>query len=382
MDTLGWLLAPVSAEEFIDRYARERVLHVPGRSPDYYTPLFDLACFDEQLSLCGSVADRVRVVREGQEGSRLDRAEVYDAYQAGSTISLTQLHRHNRSLGELCRRLTAALSSNFQVNAYLTPPDSRGFNKHFDTHDVFVLQILGSKRWRIGSAVVESPLDHDRRHADLVDRAVLDHDLTVHAGDLLYIPRGFVHEAESAGETSLHLTVGALPITYADLLLADIEHIVHECPELRESLPFEFARSAEVRREAEDRIGSLVTEITKRLDAPAMLDNAVNILRARTDRDWSNHLHDLEAARTIDARTQVQFRSGLAFEQTEQPSGRIELRYADRNVTLPERFAEAVAAMPHNRPFTVDDLPGPLDHTARRYLLQRLLQVGILTVPG
>ena len=33
-----------------------------------------------------------------------------------------------------------------QVNAYLTPPDSRGFNKHFDTHDVFVLQILGSDR--------------------------------------------------------------------------------------------------------------------------------------------------------------------------------------------------------------------------------------------
>jgi hypothetical protein len=381
MDTLGWLLAPVSAEEFIDQYARERVLHVPGRSPDYYAPLFDLACFDEQLLLGGSAAGRVRVVREGQESSRLDRAGVYDAYQAGSTISLTQLHRHNRSLGELCRRLTEAMSSNFQVNAYLTPPDSRGFNKHFDTHDVLVLQILGSKRWRIGSAVVEAPLDHDRRHADLVDRAVLDYDLTVHAGDLLYIPRGFVHEAESAGKTSLHLTVGALPITYADLLLADIEHLVQECPELRESLPFKFARSVEVRREAEDQIGRLVTEITKRLYAPAMLDNAVNILRARTDRDWSNHLHDLEAARTIDARTQVQFRSGLAFEQAEQPSGRIELRFADRNVTLPERFAEAVAAMPHDRPFTVDDLPSTLDRTARRYLLQRLLQEGILTVP-
>ena len=34
-----------------------------------------------------------------------------------------------------------------QINAYITPPENQGFAAHYDTHDVFVLQVSGSKRW-------------------------------------------------------------------------------------------------------------------------------------------------------------------------------------------------------------------------------------------
>ena len=35
------------------------------------------------------------------------------------------------------------------MNVYVTPANSVGFVSHFDSHDVFVLQLYGSKNWRV-----------------------------------------------------------------------------------------------------------------------------------------------------------------------------------------------------------------------------------------
>ena len=56
-----------------------------------------------------------------------------------------------------------------QANAYITPPQNRGFDDHYDVHDVFVLQIEGTKRWIIHEPVHPDPLRDqpwtDRRSA-------------------------------------------------------------------------------------------------------------------------------------------------------------------------------------------------------------------------
>jgi NAD(P)-dependent dehydrogenase (short-subunit alcohol dehydrogenase family) len=52
------------------------------------------------------------------------------------------------------RYLAADLGHPTQVNAYITPPSSRGFSPHYDVHDVFVLQVAGEKHWRIHEPVL------------------------------------------------------------------------------------------------------------------------------------------------------------------------------------------------------------------------------------
>ena len=51
------------------------------------------------------------------------------------------------ALARLCAVLGSAFSSWSRPNVYLTPLDAHGFAPHCDTHDVFVLQITGTKRW-------------------------------------------------------------------------------------------------------------------------------------------------------------------------------------------------------------------------------------------
>jgi hypothetical protein len=146
----------------------------------------------------------------------------------GATIVLQGLHRTWAPVLEFTQDLAADLGHPVQVNAYVTPPQNTGFSDHYDVHDVFVLQIAGEKRWRIREPVHPSPLRDqpwtDRRAA--VESAAENPPLleeTLHPGDVLYLPRGYLHAATALGDVSTHLTIGVHPWTrrhLADELVA------------------------------------------------------------------------------------------------------------------------------------------------------------------
>ena len=59
------------------------------------------------------------------------------------------MHRYWPPLAELVAQLELELGHPCQANAYLTPPGSQGFAVHSDSHDVFVFQTHGIKRWEV-----------------------------------------------------------------------------------------------------------------------------------------------------------------------------------------------------------------------------------------
>lgn len=111
------------------------------------------------------------------------------------------------------------------ANAYLTPASAHAVPAHADDRDVLVLQILGKKRWKVYSKVpVEYPFEKEQagKNGKAIDSSVLqgglcfnNKDVILSQGDVLYLPRGHVHEAttedfndEASGyEPSFHITV-------------------------------------------------------------------------------------------------------------------------------------------------------------------------------
>ena len=79
-------------------------------------------------------------------------------FAEGATIVLQALHRTWPPVADAAQELAADLGHPVQVNAYVTPPQNRGFDDHYDVHDVFVLQVTGEKHWQVRPPVVESPL--------------------------------------------------------------------------------------------------------------------------------------------------------------------------------------------------------------------------------
>jgi cupin superfamily protein len=153
--------------------------------------------------------------------------QVIDRYRRGDTVVLQGLHHTSPHLARLANNVALALDHPVQVNAYLSPPSARGLDLHFDFHDVFIVQLGGSKRWRVWAPLARMTEPVKGRHAiagprleELGDPLL---DLTMRAGDCLYLPRGYPHAAETLDEHSDHLTIGLVAVTWERVLRRAID---------------------------------------------------------------------------------------------------------------------------------------------------------------
>ena len=210
---------------------------------------------------------------------------VVEAVNKGFSLIFNRLNYRWGSVAGITRAVSAVMGHAIvNANLYLTPAGAQGFNRHFDEMDVIVLQLHGSKEWHVYEPLVTLPaphqvykpaaaeatalalnttlnrsaragwlffffalvvegwgcvwirglaflggwLPHVPTHHDPFARWLADTPLPPShpsfpssRGDLLYLPRGWIHEAHTPLTTnSLHLTIGIdfFHMTYADFI--------------------------------------------------------------------------------------------------------------------------------------------------------------------
>ncbi|MGW7271693.1 cupin domain-containing protein [Streptomyces sp. NPDC054864] len=252
-------LTGLSKEQFArDVWARTALL---TRGASDFSDLFSAAAVDELTSRRGLRTPFLRVAKDGSTlpessftspagvgatiGDQLDDTALWRSFADGATLVLQALQRTWAPVADLTARLSTELGHPVQANAYVTPPQNRGFDDHYDVHDVFVLQIDGAKRWLVREPVHPDPLRDqpwtDRRRA--VAEAAKGEaciDTVLEPGDVLYLPRGWLHAAQAQGEVSIHLTLGIHSWTryaLAEQLAAAALSALRDDPEMRGTLP-------------------------------------------------------------------------------------------------------------------------------------------------
>jgi bifunctional lysine-specific demethylase and histidyl-hydroxylase NO66 len=292
--------------------------------------------------------------------ARVDR--VAAAHAAGATIVLQALQLHWQPAAVYCRGLEQRLGFPVQANAYSTPAAARGFAVHHDTHDVFVLQVSGTKRWRIYAPVLELPTSSQRWSPALGDPGRPVDDVTLEPGDTLYLPRGWPHEAVTQEDDSLHITVGMHVPTRLDALRAALD----ECRD-----DVEFRRSVgpdgEIPRELLDRLADrLAPEAVAARARRRFVDSRRPVL--------DDGLTQVRAAASLGAGDVVERRDSVIAE-----CDGTTLRFEGKEIRFPEVARDALAAVAEaERPFTAADLPGTLDEKGRLVLVRRLIREGFL----
>lgn len=155
-------------------------------------------------------------------------AEVRRAHDggAGESVVVDAVHRTDTDVLRLCRVLEARLGCIVGANAYRTPPESRAFPPHYDTQDVVVLQLAGRKRWRLFDAAVPQPTRRQPCPSGGVAPGPARWEGVLEPGDLLHVPRGMVHVAETdpAGGSE-HLSLGIVPWTRSELIAAGTDRV-------------------------------------------------------------------------------------------------------------------------------------------------------------
>lgn len=305
-----------------------------------------------------------------------DPGRVFEHLHRGATLVLQGLHRYWPPVSEICRGLEAVLTHPVQANAYLTPPVNRGLDVHHDTHDVLALQLVGRKHWVVHEPAVPaalpsqpwSPEEHEP------GPAVLDTELT--AGDVLYLPRGTPHAAETTSGVSLHLTLGIRTVTWVDALRRAFDHLGEQV-RFRESLPAGFAAHPEaLRDELAGRLREAAQELG-RVDPGTLADEVASGFRSRRLPALSGQLHQVLALGQITDETVVRRRPGVEVVRTPAVDGRVELVLVDRTVSFPAGVAALLDRLLSGEALAVAALT-PLDTEGRTVLARRLVREGVL----
>jgi ribosomal protein L16 Arg81 hydroxylase len=408
----------VSPDTFAAEYWGRQALLSPvsGLHADF-SDLFSASAVDELVRERGLRTPFIRMAHEGsvlppasftasggfgaEVGDQVSSEKVLAEFAAGATIVLQGLHRVWPPLIDFTRRLIDDIGHPAQVNAYVTPASSRGFDPHYDVHDVFVLQIAGEKRWRIHAPVHPDPLRDQpwTDHKAAVAEAALGEpviDAVLRPGDALYLPRGWIHSATALGGTSVHLTVGMSAYTRADVVRALVSTLgAHES--LRGSLPLglDWADAEAVRPVVEEVVAEMVTALTGggagARDASGSGTDDQGALVSRTlARRFAEAtrpepvapLATIDAIAALGPASVVRWRGSLAARLESVPgdggaSGKVRIVTPSKSLTLPQEAEAAVRRLHEGGAVPLEELPG-LDDADAIVVVRRLLREGIL----
>jgi len=162
------------------------------------------------------------------------------------------------------------------INTYLTPPRASAVKAHADDRDVFVLQLEGEKHWTVyPDPPIIYPYPHEQvgKQPSLpVPTATMQSDplfkTTLRKGDVLYMPRGYVHEAKTDSNLpSLHATIAiathdwSLSCTITQLIRSRFDQV----PDFRMAISPQFGKQ-ELVEVSKDERKKLSCEIDRALN--------------------------------------------------------------------------------------------------------------------
>ena len=333
----------------------------------------------------GSTTDPARVTRSARIGNRdlADLAapnQIIDGYRDGATVVLQGLHLTDPRLARFANNLALELDQPVQINAYLSPSSTRGLDVHFDYHDVFVVQLDGTKRWRVWSPTDRSRDPIGGKHTvprprpDELGDPILD--LVLEPGDVLYLPRGHPHVAETTDRASSHLTVGLLAITWHRVIRRAIDDEIAS-GRLRSSIPLSTLDPGQADAPGEDADRWAAPDLSR---LPLDLESvAVRrwVAHEIWDRQAATRLRPLEpvVAGASDGLLAVAAGPLITLSRS---GDRSLLFIGDRTISLPDEahpFLAELLRQPGS--FARADLCG-LDEDSSRVVITRLLDEGVL----
>jgi len=269
-ETLAYILHPIDPFAFRSDHYTKSCLHIPGK-PDKFSRLFSWASLNTVLNSAPAPNNSLHFVLNGRYLSPTNELSIVEQCRRGATLIVIDIQKYDHALGEFTSRLSTELGETARINLYLSQPGRPGYNRHYDTHDVFILQISGSKGWRIFSSPVAFPIWVQKTHpTNAPETPCLE--CVLRAGDVLYIPRGYWHEAMAEADSSLHLTLGIYVRTGVDFASWLVDELREE-PIWRQAAPLVFREES-----------AAADDITP--DTRAYFDRLRHMLSAKLDDEY------------------------------------------------------------------------------------------------
>jgi ribosomal protein L16 Arg81 hydroxylase len=377
------LLAPALPADFFREHWERKPLHLSRGDAHYYDGVLTNHDLESIISSADLRYPAIQLARDGgyvppetytkniQQGREFfngvpDVAQIQSEYRSGATIVLLALHRTWAPLRELCESLENDLTHLVHANAYLTPENSPGFAPHYDTHEVFVLQVAGSKRWRVFQPPLALP-HHTQPFTPkgYVPRPLLE--LELKQGDLLYLPRGYVHAAHTSQAHSAHVTIGISVYTWVELI-SELMASSKEIHQFRTALPPGFARREEMKKTLKEVLAVGARRLIDSCDSDRLIDDFLQRIRPARGRQERTFHSD---SREIGLQTKLKTPDPRHYRFSTEEHGTI-LEFAGRKFVFPDKIRVTLDEMCAKESFHPGELAGPLDNSGKLNLVRYL----------
>jgi hypothetical protein len=240
MHSLDDLLQPISPEHFLGEYVGRKPLHIPASGDGAKAAILTWPDFNRLLGQ-GSLwtSAHLRLMRNyvavppdqychpvaTPQGEVLrpwpQKVEVF--LSAGASLIANDVLSIHEPLMRIGETLSRTFAASIGANIYCSFRGIQAFGTHFDNHDVIVIQTGGTKVWNLYASRADNPIenfpddDATRRWFEQT-RGALMQQVTMQPGDVLYLPRGWYHDALATDGPSLHVTFAITPLHGRTLL--------------------------------------------------------------------------------------------------------------------------------------------------------------------
>jgi hypothetical protein len=303
--------------------------------------------------------------------------KLFQLFNEGATIILSAAEAAIPSLKRFACALERELEMSIQTNVYITPAETRGFDWHYDVHDFFVLQICGSKQWRLYDQPVPLSVESDGARMMEYETVEPTQAIDMRPGDLLYLPRGTVHIAPAIDEASVHVTVGLLS-KYWFHLIEELAALAREDGVFRRALPLGFssdqewtAFSEQFNHELQVLLGRVaVKDLVERLHVEFLNTQKP----ARTAR-----FADLLSLDRLHLDSTISRRPGFNYAIEQNPDSLV-VKFAHHEMKMPGFLVLTVESLLRTEPHTIREIKGPLSDEGRLQLVRKFVQAGALRI--
>jgi bifunctional lysine-specific demethylase and histidyl-hydroxylase NO66 len=399
---LDLMLAPTAPATFFSEHYERAPLHVARGDAGHFGDLYGIPDVEDALIVGAREPESFALVKAGSpeietddftyerpsirwrltgKGPRrwIDARKVVTSFADGYTIIIKDAALFSARLQRFCNALQRGLMAFAQPNVYFTPPAAQGFAVHHDTHDTLTAQLTGEKTWRIYEPVIELPLESQPFHSGTkVEGLKLLQEVRLQAGDTLYIPRGFPHEAKTSDSVSLHCTFALAPVRITDVLDLALRIAGDTDVELRRSLPPELlARPdtpAKLGEFFESRLSQTFDGARMQLALEIALNELFRLTRPNADGAFEQALRTF----AIEPHTRVRIDERVPYLVRQRGPG-IELLIAGKVVAFPPLCKAAFDRLAQG-PATAQEMDPSLAPEHRNLLIKLLALEGLVVI--
>jgi hypothetical protein len=387
------LISPIDPASFFRDTWEQKPLVVSRNQPDYYSRLFSIRDVDSMIhftrprfsgiraestptdALRGNFPHDEHLFFEGENNI----AALSGQYAQGKTIFVHKLEQRWKSVATLCRDLEATLHHPVNASMFLTPRNSQGVSAHFDSVEVFVLQLEGSKHWRLYKPTVELPLQEAFEPFSREQIGEPLQQVHVKAGDMVYIPRGFIHEAFASDDSSLHITVAVSVFRWTDLVRAALASVSAKDVRFRRAIPIGALGGGEtasaLRTEFEELLQQLVRGACVEDAVAAVSDQFVGDMAALP----GAYFLSPEEIERIELETVLERPKGMVCRVVHDAAS-VSIQYPGARMRAPTHLGPALEFISQASRFRLSALPGGLSDNSKLTLAKRLIRDGLLRI--